>query len=101
MTTDERMEKLEHRVDLLEEKIHENDISQLKQYSELERLIAKAVSEGNKDIAKILEEHNTRLCKLEQKDGENAKLIIKSIVASTLGWVVLGILNNLSIFINK
>lgn len=94
MTADDRFDKLEQRVSKLEDKLHESDLSQMRQYGELEKLIAKAVSEGNRDIAKILEEHNTRICNLEHKDGENAKLILKSIGATTLGWLVLGILNN-------
>jgi hypothetical protein len=38
---------------------------------------------------------------LEHKDGENAKLILKSIGATTLGWLVLGILNNGIAFFGK
>lgn len=101
MTADERFDKLERRVSTLEDKLHESDISQIKQYGELEKLIAKAVSEGNRDIAKILEEHNTRICNLEHKDGENAKLILKSIGATTLGWLVLGFLNNAITIFNR
>lgn len=101
MTADDRFDKLEQRVSKLEDKLHESDLSQMRQYGELEKLIAKAVSEGNRDIAKILEEHNTRICNLEHKDGENAKLILKSIGATTLGWLVLGILNNGITFFGK
>lgn len=101
MTADDRFDKLEQRVSKLEDKLHESDLSQMRQYGELEKLIAKAVSEGNRDIAKILEEHNTRICNLEHKDGENAKLILKSIGATTLGWLVLGVLNNAITIFNK
>jgi hypothetical protein len=101
MTADDRFDKLEQRVSKLEDKLHESDLSQMRQYGELEKLIAKAVSEGNRDIAKVLEEHNTRICNLEHKDGENAKLILKSIGATTLGWLVLGILNNGIAFFGK
>jgi hypothetical protein len=101
MTADDRFDKLEQRVSKLEDKLHESDLSQMRQYGELEKLIAKAVSEGNRDIAKVLEEHNTRICNLEHKDGENAKLILKSIGATTVGWLVLGILNNGIAFFGK
>jgi hypothetical protein len=101
MTADDRFDRLEQRVSKLEDKLHESDLSQMRQYGELEKLIAKAVSEGNRDIAKVLEEHNTRICNLEHKDGENAKLILKSIGATTLGWLVLGILNNGIAFFGK
>lgn len=95
MTTDERIEKLEIRVDKLEEKMHEGDLEQLNQYHELEKLIQKAVEKGNEPIAKKLEEQEKRIVVLEQKDGEKAKAILHSIIATSLAWLVTGILTNL------
>lgn len=97
----DRIDKLEKRVEKLEEKDHAIEIDQLKQYRSLEQLIAKAVAEGNKTIYEKLEKLETRVQKLENQDGEKAKLIMKSIGATTLGWIVLGILNNLNTIITK
>lgn len=101
MTEDERFDKLEGRVDKLEAEVHNREIDQLKQFRTLEQLIAKAVAEGNEKIYEKLENLETRVVKLENQDGEKAKLILKSIGATTLGWIVLGILNNMITIFNK
>lgn len=94
MTTEERIDKLEKRVDRLEDNLSEQDKNQLKDKYELKELITKAVEEGNEKIIKKIEQHEQRIIKLENNDGEKAKLILKSICATTLGWLVLGFLNN-------
>ena len=96
-----RIDKLEKRVEKLEEKDHAIELDQLKQYRSLEQLIAKAVAEGNKGIYEKLEKLETRVQTLENKDGEKARLIVKSVGATTLGWIVLGILNNLNTILTK
>ena len=96
-----RIDKLEKRVEKLEEKDHAIELDQLKQYRSLEQLIAKAVAEGNKAIYEKLEKLETRVQTLENKDGEKARLIVKSVGATTLGWIVLGILNNLNTILTK
>lgn len=101
MTTDERIEKIELRVDRLEAKMHEDDIVQLKQYRELEILIQKAVEKGNEKFAEKLEELEKRVCVLEKQDGEKAKAIIKSIVITSLSWFVMGVLTNLPAILSK
>lgn len=101
MTTDERIDRLETRVDKIEDRFHNKELSNLEKYNELEKLITKAVSEGNKEIYTKLENMETRIIKLENQDGEKAKLILKSVGATTLGWLVLGILNNAITMFNK
>lgn len=101
MTEKERIDKLENRVEKLENKSHEDDLTSLRQYRQLEQLIANAVKEGNKEIFSKLEDLEERVKALEDKDGEKAKLILKSISATTIGWVVLGILNNTITFFNR
>lgn len=99
MTTNERLDKLEKRVDKLEDNLSEQDKNQIKDKYELKELISKAVEEGNEKVIAKIEEHEQRIVKLENNDGEKAKLILKSICATTLGWLVLGFLNNfLTIF---
>jgi cell division septum initiation protein DivIVA len=101
MTTEERIDKLENRVEKIENNMHEQNETQLKNNYELKDLIRNAVEEGNEKILQKLETHEQRIIKLENQDGEKAKLILKSISATTLGWVVLGILNNFMGFIGK
>ena len=95
MTTDERFEKIEDRLDKCEEALHVREVDQLKQYRSLEQLIAKAVEEGNKGIYEKLEKLETRVAKLENQDGEKAKAVVKAILATSLSWLVMGILSNL------
>lgn len=101
MTTEDRIDRLEKRVETIENKMHEQNETQLKNNYELKDLIRNAVEEGNEKILQKLETHEQRIIKLENQDGEKAKLILKSISATTLGWVVLGILNNFMGFIGK
>jgi cell division septum initiation protein DivIVA len=101
MTTEERIDKLENRVEKIENNMHEQSETNLKNNYELKDLIRNAVEEGNEKILQKLETHEQRIIKLENQDGEKAKLILKSISATTLGWVVLGILNNFMGFIGK
>jgi cell division septum initiation protein DivIVA len=101
MTTEERIDKLENRVEKIENNMHEQNETNMKNNYELKDLIRNAVEEGNEKILQKLETHEQRIIKLENQDGEKAKLILKSISATTLGWVVLGILNNFMGFIGK
>jgi cell division septum initiation protein DivIVA len=101
MTTEERIDRLEKRVETIENKMHEQNETQMKNNYELKDLIRNAVEEGNEKILQKLETHEQTIIKLENQDGETAKLILKSISATTLGWVVLGILNNFMGFIGK
>jgi cell division septum initiation protein DivIVA len=101
MTTEDRIDRLEKRVETIENKMHEQSETNLKNNYELKDLIRNAVEEGNEKILQKLETHEKRIIKLENQDGEKAKLILKSISATTLGWVVLGILNNFMGFIGK
>ena len=50
---------------------------------------------------KKLEEHEHRINALENQDGKKAILILKSVGATTLGWVVLGILNHVITIFGK
>ena len=67
-----RIDKLEKRVEKLEEKDHAIELDQLKQYRSLEQLIAKAVAEGNKGIYEKLEKLEDRVIVLENKEAQQA-----------------------------
>ena len=121
MTTKEisehsRIDKLEVRMDNIEKAFYESKINQVKDYAELEKVIAKAVKEGNQVIIeemrkaqelqdKRFSEQDKRIKALELSDGEKAKeklkLIITTTITTTIGWLILGILNNLGLFIGK
>lgn len=111
-----RIDKLEVRVDTLEKDFYEARLNQVKDYAELEKIIAKAVKEGNQIIIeemhkaqelqdKKFDEQDKRIKALELSDGEKAKeklkLIITTTITTTIGWLILGILNNLGLFIGK
>ena len=68
---------------------------------ELKELIRQAVEQGNEKIVKRLEEHEKRINELENQDGKKALLVLKSVGATTLGWIVLGVLNNLFSILGK
>ena len=96
MSTEDRINKLEIKIENLENKIHEQDMTLFRNREELKDIIREAVSEANEKLIKKIENHEQRIQKLENLDGEKAKIIIKSIGATTLGWIILGILNNLN-----
>lgn len=95
MSEKEYLRSLEDRVSKLEETVHNGEIDHLKNYRQLEQLVYSAVKEGNREILSLIDDHNLRICKLEKQDGEKAKAIIKAIVATSLSWLVMGILTNL------
>ena len=97
MTTEERIDRLEKRIENVESKINSQDKAQLASNYELKELIRNAVSQGNEKILSVLKTHEDRLNKLENQDGEKAKAIIKAIVATSLSWLIMGILTNLPV----
>ena len=111
-----RLDKVEVRIDQLEKQFYESQVNQVKNYAELEKVIAKAVKEGNQliidEMNKIQEIHNSkfkeqedRISKLETKDDKKAsatlKLIITTAITTTAGWIILGFLNNYISFVGK
>lgn len=72
MTTDERIDKLEKRVDKLEEHNHEQDMTELQKYNNLEKLIAKAVEEGIEKVMQKFETLEKRITTLENAEAQKA-----------------------------
>ena len=101
MTTEDMIKELTRRVEKLEDKQDEQTERIFKNREELKDTIVEAVREGNKGLVEKYNNHENRLQKLENLDGERAKLIIKSILATTGGWVLMGLLNNIGMFFNK
>ena len=95
MSTEERFDKLEARISLVEEKVYDRDTKSLQDKYELKELITKAVAEGNEKILSIINKHEERIVALEKQDGEKAKAVIKAIFATSLSWLIMGILTNL------
>lgn len=96
------MNDIERRLDKIEKDIEKLELAnsnacmvQMKDKYELKELIAEAVEKGNDKIMKTLKDHETRIVGLENQDGKKAILILKSVGATTLGWIVLGILNHI------
>lgn len=87
-------EKIEKEIEELKKKSYDTCMVQQNDKYELKELIRQAVEQGNDKIMKKLEEHEHRINALENQDGKRAILILKSVGATTLGWVVLGILNH-------
>lgn len=94
-------EELKDRVRELEKENTDSKLTQTRSEFELKELIKSAVEEGNAKIMSLMEEHNVRICKLEHQDGEKAKATIKAIIATSLSWLILDILNNLPVLVNK
>lgn len=91
---DKWKEKIEKEIEELKKKSYDTCMVQQNDKYELKELIRQAVEQGNDKIMKKLEEHEHRINALENQDGKKAILILKSVGATTLGWVVLGILNH-------
>lgn len=113
---DSNLDFLQKEIDFLKNEVSSLKESQFKQClvqkddkAQLKELIISAVSEAveksqtkiNVEIEKINEERSSlekRVSNLEQKDGKMAMkvlvLIITTIITTTVGWVVLGYLNN-------
>lgn len=114
---DERVDKIEERLGRLEDKFHAQDKQSLKDKFELSNLITKAVIDGNKETASLFEklemkfesrfdELHKRTCELENQDAKKSqvflKIISKTVITTTIGWVILGFLNNyLALTTNK
>lgn len=96
---DKWKEKIEKEIELLKQANFNSCMVQTKDKYELKELITEAVKEATNPIMKKLEEHERRINELENQDGKKALLVLKSVGATTLGWIVLGVLNHaLSIF---
>jgi hypothetical protein len=96
---DKWKEKIENKIESIEKEMNRSCLVQKDEKYELREMIIEAVKEATNPIMKKLEEHEKRIVELENQDGKKALLILKSVGATTLGWVVLGILNHvLSIF---
>lgn len=72
MTTEERIEKLENRVEKLEKHNYEQDMNELQKYNDLEKLIAKAVEEGISKVLEKFEKLEARVSTLEQAEAQKA-----------------------------
>lgn len=98
MTTDERIDKLEKRVDKLEEHNHEQDMSELQKYNNLEKLIAKAVEEGIEKVMQKFETLDKRITMLENAEAQKAlksnQEIMKTIKTIIVTFLVTLLLNN-------
>lgn len=95
----EYMEKLDERISVLERDMHENIISQLKQVNELEKLITKAVQNGNEPIMKAIKDHENRLIILEHSDAtkalERTKRIGHTVITVAITFFITLLLNNM------
>lgn len=94
-------EKIEKEIEELKKKNYDACMVQQSDKYELKELIRQAVEQGNDKIMRKLEEHEHRINALENQDGKKAILILKSVGATTLGWVVLGILNHVITIFGK
>lgn len=98
---DKWKEKIENKIENLEKEMNRSCLVQKDEKYELREMIIEAVKEATNPIMKKLEEHEKRIVELENQDGKKALLILKSAGMTTLGWIVLGILNNLMSIFHK
>ena len=95
MSDEQRIERIEKRLDLMEHSLNDYSRTNLQDKFELKELIRNAVSDGNEKILAVIERHEARIAALENKDGEKAKTIISTILSTSLTWLILGLLTNL------
>lgn len=102
MTLDQRVDKLEERMNKLEEHNHEQDMSELQKYNNLEKLIAKAVEEGIEKVMQKFETLEKRITTLENAEAQKAleekkelfKQIKQIVIASVVSFLGAILLNN-------
>ncbi len=95
MSEEQRFTRIEQRIDLLEHTLSDYSKTNMQDKYELKELIRNAVSDGNEKILAVIERQETRIVALENKDGERAKTIMKTIFSTSLTWLILGLLTNL------
>lgn len=95
MSEEQRFERIEKRLDLVEHSLSDYSRANIEDKFELKELIRNAVSDGNEKILAVIERHEARIAALENKDGERAKTIIRTIFSTSLTWLILGLLTNL------
>lgn len=100
MSEEQRFTRLEQRLDVIEHTLNDYSKANLKDKFELKELIRNAVSDGNEKILAVIERHEARIVALENKDGEKAKTIMKTIFSTSLTWLILGLLSNLPAIIS-
>lgn len=98
---DKWKEKIEKEIELLKQANSNACMVQMKDRYELKELIIEAVKDATNPIMKKLEEHERRINELENQDGKKALLVLKAVGGTTLGWIVLGVLNNLFSILGK
>lgn len=118
--TDDRFEdfkevigSIDKRVKTLEDKMSDTREDVLKSESKLKDLITEAVSKGNENIMAKLEEQDKRIIALENAEAKKAleekkdkkkftrDVVVAGIVSVTIGWVVLGFLNNFASIVTQ
>lgn len=93
MIDDKWKEKIEEELEELKKQAFNTCMVQKDDKFELKELITEAVSKGNEKILIKLEEHEKRIVELENQEAKRALLIIMSVGGTTLGWLVLYLLN--------
>ena len=100
------VDNVDKRVKTLEDKMSQTREEALTSSLEQYKMITKAVTEGVKPIMEKLEEQEKRIVALENADAKKAleekkdrrkfirDVVIAGIVTTTLGWIILGFLNN-------
>ncbi len=102
MTLEQRVDKLEKRMEKLEEHNHEQDMSDLQKYNNLEKLIAKAVEEGIEKVMQKFEVLEKRITTLENAEANKAleerkelfKQIKQIVVTAIISFLAAILLNN-------
>src|SRR5574344_232069 len=105
-----RVEAIDGRLITLEDKFYKMDKQTSLDLMELSNLITKAVADGNKETLKVIDdmkkEFDNRISILENSEANKAleqkketkkfirDVIIAGIITTTIGWIVLSILNN-------
>jgi hypothetical protein len=98
MDIDKRIERLEKEVGELKERNHLQDMTELRKYNELEKLIAKAVEEGIEKVMQKFETLDKRITMLETAEAQKAlksnQEIMKTIKTIIVTFLVTLLLNN-------
>lgn len=105
MSEEQRFEKIEKRLDLVEHSLSDYSATNIKDKYELKELIRTAVSEGNDKMMALIKDHEDRLIILEHSDAtkalERTRSVSKTVATVIITFLVTLLLNNIVITVTN
>lgn len=99
MSEEQRFEKIEKRIDLIEHSLTDYSKTNVQDKYELKDLIRTAVEDGNDKIMLLIKDHETRINVLEHSEATKAlekwKSVCKTVATVAITFIITLLLNNI------